>query len=116
MKKILVVSLATIAIGVLSASSAKAGIVFGLSIGVSAPPMYVAPAPVYAPPVYAQPVYRAPVCAPAAAPVYVYPEPVYVAPPPVVYAPPAVVIGPTFGFFGHSHWGGHRFVGHHRHW
>lgn len=106
MKKILAVSLATIAIGALSASTAKAGVNFGLSIGISAPPVYVAPAPVYAAPA---PVY----VAPAPAPVYVAPAPVCV-PPRVVYEAPAVVVRPTFGFYGYSH-GGHPWA-HHRHY
>src|SRR5437868_3049189 len=33
---------------------------FGIGVGVPAPPVYVAPAPVYAAPVYAPPVYAAP--------------------------------------------------------
>jgi len=102
MKKILAVSLAAMAISGLSTTNAKAGVSFGLSIGVSAPPVYVAPAPVYVAP------------APVPAPVYVR-EPVYVAPPPVVYAPPAVVVRPAFGFFGYSHFGhgwGHHYRRH----
>lgn len=62
-------------------------------------PVYVRPAPVYAPPVYAAPVY--------VQPAYPYP---YARP----YAYPPVGVSLNFGYS--RGWGGHRGGWHHRHW
>ncbi|MGV2287369.1 hypothetical protein AAHK20_01525 [Trinickia sp. YCB016] len=85
---------------VLGASQAAmaGGVSFGVNIGVPVAPVYVAPAPVYAPP---------PVVA------YAPPPPVV----PVAYVAPAIVIG----WHGDRYWDGRRWYGRRdwygrRHW
>jgi hypothetical protein len=69
--------------GVTLSGAAMAGVSVGVNIGVPAP-VYVAPAPVYAPPP---------------------PPVVYAPPPPPVYAQPAIVIG----WHGDRYWDGRRY-------
>jgi hypothetical protein len=81
-----------------TASASLAGVHFSLGFGlpvpavavsVTAPPVYVAPAPVYCPP----------------APAYYYaPAPVY-CPPRVVVAPPTFYFGCAPSWHGHRGWG-----------
>ncbi len=90
--------LATLVLGVVSATQAGVRVGLGFTVPLGAPaPVYTAPPPVvYSAPA---PVYQAPPPV-----VYAPPAPVYVAPP--VYYPPSIYLG--FGGWG---WGGHRYYG-----
>src|SRR5690606_5714393 len=92
------------AAGLLLSSVALARVDVGVSIGIPgvfAPPVYVAPAPVYvAPPA---PVYVAP------------PAPVYMPPPPVYVRPRVVYPAPVYYRGGPRHFHGHPGPGHHHH-
>jgi hypothetical protein len=84
--RILLLLLGGLAIGA-SSGVAFAGVNLGVNIGIPAP-VYVAPAPVYAPPPPPPVVYQ--------------PAPVYAAP---VYPVPAIVIG----WHGERYWDGRRY-------
>jgi hypothetical protein len=71
--------------GAMLSGAAMAGVSVGINLGVPAP-VYVAPAPVYAPPP---------------------PPVVYAPPPPPVYGGPAIVIG----WHGDRYWDGRRYWG-----
>jgi hypothetical protein len=98
MKKIVLLSAITIALTAASANTARAGISFGINVGIPFPAVVLpAPPPIYVP---------APYCAPR---VLVAPPPVYVAPTPVYYHPyPRHHHG--YVRYGHGH---HHYV-HHR--
>jgi hypothetical protein len=83
MKTLRVASLLTGMTALLVSGAAMAGVNVGINVGVPAP-VYVAPAPVYAPPP---------------------PPPVVYQPAPVYAPPPAIVIG----WHGDRYWDGHRY-------
>lgn len=81
-------------------SMANAGVVLGLNVGIPVAPVYVAPAPVYAPPP---------------------PPPSYVAYQPAPVMTPVVAPSIVIGWHGGQYWDGHRWWGRHdyyahRHW